>query len=853
MNASDGEIAVYINNSDGQAVHTETFRSGSENVFVEGILPADVFNNLPETNTFVFRLESPAGSTITFSNVLLWFPVQGKQTLGTNVKAAPFFARGDGVSNDTDAIQKAIEYVWAKRGGGTLLFPAGEYVIYAPGLVIPRGGYDKRLIFRGEGRSATLLSGGSGDHRLDSYTPLIRYDDDSNQHAYNHIWEDMTIERGNPGPVFVHAHSHSDLEQRAIGCVFRNIEFRSLSRIRIKLDNDNNKLDNDNNTVSINDIIINYTDFFTALDEGQVPDNLDNLLHLEDLFPKLGEQIPTREAYVEVEQLGCRWTIVDVKPEENEATEYVIRKFIPLPIDANHQPELNVHLGTGLMFSLERLYINTWIKVLDTVGLLAISCFFRAHDITLTNNATFEVQQTGKKWKIIDSFKVYIIQKADQTLNVFQDDDKIFGIGFDELIYEIDKEKVSGVLCLFESHGQILSENAIIKVIKTGNRWKVLDLGKEYVIWKVDDRLYVYLSRAATRIEGMLNCVLDTVSINGGVTALRLEGSHFTTINLHTTDDHSQVNAIDVDGRNATMISTRIEACEGGYGLRLNNSHNVVLEGIWFEGKRTHPRIEIMDGSYGITILNPALAQPSMEHIIGLLVHRGVSNVRVIGGVTGNFKDTHGCYALKVENGARQIHIERLDGLLGMSSNGSFGKACWVEEGAYDVVIEANINGAKGDQIVYKAGLIWSATNYEGNTSPDFRIDNFDIFNVEYEVVGDIKRIVYGGEPSGYEGQIIRLLFKNGNATVKSCEGNIRLSDNAHFDSHEGDTLSLICNGKDEWFEIGRSRGCKCPPTNYPPIPQDNVLPDWLSWVIGPINDWLRDLKDRLRGLLRRL
>lgn len=45
-----------------------------------------------------------------------------------NVKAAPFFAKGDGITNDTAAIQAAINAVSASTVGGNLYFPPGTYL-----------------------------------------------------------------------------------------------------------------------------------------------------------------------------------------------------------------------------------------------------------------------------------------------------------------------------------------------------------------------------------------------------------------------------------------------------------------------------------------------------------------------------------------------------------------------------------------------------------------------------------------------------------------------------------------------------------------------------------------------------
>ncbi|MBL7791460.1 MAG: hypothetical protein JNK77_03980 [Saprospiraceae bacterium] len=689
---------------------------------IDVVITKDLFES--GINTLRFRIDQ-AISSLTLSNFILWF---GKQSFGVNVKAAPYFAKGDGATDDREAIQKAIDDLHhSPRGGGILYFPGGEYVIGSPGLVIPRGN-QKTLIFRGEGVVATQLYGGN----LDSFTPVIRYED-TDAPATNHQWEEMTIGRGDHGPVFIHS-SHGD-PQRAESCVFRNINFISVSAIPQPYD----------------------LDYVDGLNEGQVPENLREELN--------GIKLPlSSNTYVEVEQAGYRWRVVDVKPGGSNATELAIRK-------SDRDQSLHIHVGTGLTFNLEP-------------GLT------------------------------------------------------------EDLIESLDGVQLSAIPGLFEPHNQNLSENAIIEVIRSGSRWKIIDAAKEYIIWKVDDsdnvgesRLFVYISQAMTRIEGMLHCVLDNVGVRGGVTALRLDGSHFTTMDLHTLDDFRQVNAVDVICGNVTMISTRIEACDGGFGLRLTKASNVILNGVWFEGEWTSRQIEIMKKSHNITILNPAFGQPTQDYCIGLLVHGGAANVRVIGGDAGADFKTCGehNYMLKVESGAKQVLIERLNGPKGKPGNDS-GSNYWFEDGAVDVVMRLNINGAQGDRTSYSAGLF-------NNDQPRgiLNVASSDLFYINGGEIDNIRE--------GYESQVIRLLFSNGNATVRSCTGNIRLSNNVHFISTKNATLSLICDGQN-WYEIGRSSGGECPPRPIPPIPQDVLPNDWLGKAIIRINDFWMRLRNWIRDML---
>lgn len=53
-------------------------------------------------------------------------PQQGTHTI--SVREARFGARGDGITDDTTAIQKAVDWLYA-RGGGKILFPPGTYIV----------------------------------------------------------------------------------------------------------------------------------------------------------------------------------------------------------------------------------------------------------------------------------------------------------------------------------------------------------------------------------------------------------------------------------------------------------------------------------------------------------------------------------------------------------------------------------------------------------------------------------------------------------------------------------------------------------------------------------------------------
>lgn len=68
-----------------------------------------------------------------------------------NIRLPPYNAKGDGESDDTDAIQAALAAA-GNAGGGVVYLPAGVYVFQRPVTVRKSG-----VVIRGDGRARTTI------------------------------------------------------------------------------------------------------------------------------------------------------------------------------------------------------------------------------------------------------------------------------------------------------------------------------------------------------------------------------------------------------------------------------------------------------------------------------------------------------------------------------------------------------------------------------------------------------------------------------------------------------------------------------------------------------------------------
>lgn len=119
----------------------------------DGIVQSDLdFNDFKATNA---DLSDYAGSGVSWNEASKQFDASGGAffNLIVNVTDAPYNATGDGVTNDTAAIQAAIDDV-CDAGGGTVYFPEGTYLISGAlqvatnsQLVLPTVDYDHSMIY----------------------------------------------------------------------------------------------------------------------------------------------------------------------------------------------------------------------------------------------------------------------------------------------------------------------------------------------------------------------------------------------------------------------------------------------------------------------------------------------------------------------------------------------------------------------------------------------------------------------------------------------------------------------------------------------------------------------------------
>ncbi|MBV6442338.1 MAG: hypothetical protein DYG98_19150 [Haliscomenobacteraceae bacterium CHB4] len=302
------------------------------------------------------------------------------------------------------------------------------------------------------------------------------------------------------------------------------------------------------------------------------------------------------------------------------------------------------------------------------------------------------------------------------------------------------------------------------------------------------------VGRSATNVhlEGLLNCVLESVRVNGGGLGLYLQGSHVTIINLKVPNiDYSVTNGMDVMGGNMVFIGTRIGVCDEGFGVRLNSGAlggNIQFNGIGFEGETTAIQMDIGNIS-NVLITEPAISSPTNIGGIGLNIGEFARNVRVIGGTIAS--GVEGSCSVKINEGAREIRLEDVN--------------IW---GANEQIIQVPSTGVQHIYIralkalpaqgpfVLTRGIIGTQDHLsEENT---ITAGEQPIYRMAFSYPVTIRHIT-----DGHEAQELILLFDNDNTTIVG-DGNIQLRTPAEETFTTGASLRLFYDGA-SWREIGRN------------------------------------------------
>lgn len=294
-------------------------------------------------------------------------------------------------------------------------------------------------------------------------------------------------------------------------------------------------------------------------------------------------------------------------------------------------------------------------------------------------------------------------------------------------------------------------------------------------------------------LDGALNCALRDVAVHGGNVGLVLaECSHCLVENLRTDGDFSvNVGMRVIGGGNHVFSNVRIESTNGGAGVQLESgTTNLVFDGVYFEGKKTTPQINIASAE-GVTILGPALATPTVSNAVGLRVAGSATNVRMIGGLAKDFTVQSGGKAIKIEGSARYVSVE---GLHVYDPSGGASDALAnidLSSTAASVRVELLADNPPAKRVVVASAPPTLAVNSATPSVSEGEV--FKVANTSSTTITDLL--------DGYAGQEVTLIFTDAVTTV-SDGTSIRLA--GSFTSAAGAVLKLVRDGT-SWYEVSRS------------------------------------------------
>jgi len=133
--ASDKVVTVDYAATGGTAIYGVEYKMTSGTLIFQ---PGTTVNKIPIAiydtginqldGTIIVTLSHPVNAQLGGDSTETYTITDGDRKVLVSVKDPLFDAKGDGVTDDTFAIQKAVDYTYA-NGGGVIIFPTGTYVI----------------------------------------------------------------------------------------------------------------------------------------------------------------------------------------------------------------------------------------------------------------------------------------------------------------------------------------------------------------------------------------------------------------------------------------------------------------------------------------------------------------------------------------------------------------------------------------------------------------------------------------------------------------------------------------------------------------------------------------------------